>query len=434
VTRVPSPRTFIILDDDPTGAQNEADVPLLLRWPADAIGREVARAPRALHLITNSRALSVQQAYDIVRDAAAAAVVAAPGSPVILRGDSTLRAHLLPEYQAVRDVCWPGIEPALLLVPALPSAGRVTVGGVHWLERDGSRCRLDETEFASDGDFAYDTARLSEWAEQRSGGHFGRADAHEILLEEVRGPGGAERIAAALRAAGTGHRPGVVVPDAETEADLAVIADGWRAACAGGAAVIVRCAPAFVGVLAGSTAKEYVPLPSGRSVLVLVGSHVPLTGRQLAELTGRHPSSAIEVDPVELARPEPNETVRDAAARARDLLVGGGLAVISTSRVFADEVGGPDAGMRVARGLAATLGALRDLDGVVVVSKGGITSTVNVHHGLGADSARVVGPVAPGVSLWSVPDGAAARPVIIFPGNVGAPGTLADLVDGLLGS
>lgn len=428
------PRTFIILDDDPTGAQNQVDVPLLLRWTGPAIVREVARQPRALHLITNSRALSGQQAYDIVRDAAATAAAASPGSHVILRGDSTLRAHLLPEYEAVRDVCWPGMEPALLLVPALPSAGRVTVGGVHWLERDGSRQRLDETEFARDGEFAYDTARLAEWAEQRSGGHFGRADAHEIPLDEVRGAEGAGRIAAALVAAGAARRPSVVVPDAETESDLHVIAEGWRAACAHGAPVIVRCAPAFVGVLAGSMAQEPVPLPSGLRVLVLVGSHVPVTGRQVAELTARHPSALIEVDPVDLAWPEPNATVADAAARARDMLLRDGLAVISTSRNFADEVAGFDAGMRVARGLAGTLAALADLDRVLVVSKGGITSTVNVHHGLGADSARVVGPVAPGVSLWSIPDGDGTRPVLIFPGNVGSTDALADLVDALVGS
>ena len=431
MTEVSSPETFVILDDDPTGAQNEADVPLLLRWPARVLAQEVARRPRALHLVTNSRAMNEDRAYEIVRDAAATATVAAPGSPVILRGDSTLRAHLLPEYRAVRDVCWPGAEPALLLVPALPSAGRMTVGGVHWLERDGSRISLEETEFARDGAFAYDSARLSEWADQRSGGYFRRADAHEIRLDEVRGPGGAEAIAEGL-CSGVG-RPAVVVPDAESESDLGVIADAWRMARARGAAVIVRCAPAFVGVLAGSTAREPVPLPAGRRVLVIVGSHVPVTGAQVAELAARHPAAVIEMDPVELARPEPNAAAGAAATRARGMLERGGLAVISTSRTFAHEVGGPSAGMRVARGLAGTLAALADLEDVVIVSKGGITSTVNVHHGLGADSARVVGPVAPGVSYWSVPHRGSTRPVLIFPGNVGGPAALADLVDGLLG-
>src|SRR5579871_5521237 len=44
-----------VIDDDPTGAQSEAGVPLLLEWPAAALrGREGAGA---VHLLTNSRAL-----------------------------------------------------------------------------------------------------------------------------------------------------------------------------------------------------------------------------------------------------------------------------------------------------------------------------------------------------------------------------------------
>src|SRR5206468_11139000 len=102
------------------------------------------------------------------------------------RGDSTLQAHLLEEYLAVRDVAFPGRTPPLLLVPALPYAGRITVGGVHLLERDGRRIPLHETEFAADPSFAYDDARLLQWAEDRSGGLFARAAGREIHLDELR--------------------------------------------------------------------------------------------------------------------------------------------------------------------------------------------------------------------------------------------------------
>ena len=44
-------------------------------------------------------------------------------------------------------------------------------------------------------------------------------------------------------------RPAVCVPDAETAEDLALIADGLRAADREGLHVAVRCAPAFVGDL-----------------------------------------------------------------------------------------------------------------------------------------------------------------------------------------
>ena len=49
-----------------------------------------------------------------------------------LRGDSTLRGHLLEEYRAVRDSTFAGSSStAPAAFPALPAAGRVTVGGTR---------------------------------------------------------------------------------------------------------------------------------------------------------------------------------------------------------------------------------------------------------------------------------------------------------------
>jgi len=88
--------------------------------------------------------------------------------------------------------------------------------------------------------------------------------------------------------------------------------------------------------------------------------------------------------------------------------------------------------MRIARRLAFTVDRLRDASDVLL-SKGGITSAVNVRCGLHADQAQVVGPVAAGVSLWrALEANGHRRPVIVFPGNVGDPDTLAELVDRLL--
>jgi len=161
-------RTLLaVIDDDPTGAQAEAGVPLLLEWGEEALrGREAAGA---VHLLTNSRALDDGEAYAIVRDAAAAAVAQMPERRIVLRGDSTLRGHLLAEHEAVCDAAFPGRSPVLVLVPALPAAGRVTAGGVHWLERDGRRVPLGETEYAADRVFGYRSSRLLDWAAERSG-------------------------------------------------------------------------------------------------------------------------------------------------------------------------------------------------------------------------------------------------------------------------
>ena len=65
--------------------------------------------------------------------------------------------------------------------------------------------------------------------------------------------------------------------------------------------------------------------------------------------------------------------------------------------------------MRVGRGLATVVDRLRDASDVLL-SKGGITSAVNVRDGLGAERAQIVGPVAPGVSLWLAHERRRRRP------------------------
>src|SRR3990172_7606045 len=128
-----------------------------------------------------------------------AAREAAPRARIVLRGDSTLRGHLLEEYLGVRGVVAPSAWPVLLLVPALPSAGRVTVGGVHLFERGGVRTPLHETEYARDGVFAYRSARLLDWAEERTGGLLRAGAGAELPLEALRS-GGPESVASALAA------------------------------------------------------------------------------------------------------------------------------------------------------------------------------------------------------------------------------------------
>ena len=137
----------------------------------------------------------------------------------MLRGDSTLRGHVLEEYLGVRDVVAPSGWPVLLLVPALPSAGRITVGGVHLFDRDGRRTPLHETEYARDGVFAYASARLLEWADERSGGLFRAGAGRELHLDVLRSRGPAAVTEALLALAATGD-PVVFAPDAETVDDL----------------------------------------------------------------------------------------------------------------------------------------------------------------------------------------------------------------------
>ena len=119
---------LVVLDDDPTGVQTLAGIRVLLAWDPARVRAALAGRP-SVHLITNTRALPAERVRTFVAGAASAALEGVPDAAVVLRGDSTLRGHMLEEYLGVRDVVAPSGWPVLLLVPALPSAGRVTVGG-----------------------------------------------------------------------------------------------------------------------------------------------------------------------------------------------------------------------------------------------------------------------------------------------------------------
>jgi uncharacterized protein YgbK (DUF1537 family) len=423
---------LVVLDDDPTGTQAVAGVPVVLAWDPAVIRAAAATSSTAIHLLTNSRAYPPEQAYELVRAASAATVEALAGPRFVLRGDSTLRAHLHEEYLALCDEAYPGRTPPLLLVPALPAAGRITVGGVHYLVRDGRRVPLHETEYARDPGFAYRDARLLQWAEDRSAGFFERASGREVNLKRLRS-GGAAAIADALLELTHAGRPAVCVPDATSLDDLALIAEGLGLAEAAGAEIVVRSAPTFVGVASGALATECARPPApGAGVLVLCGSYVPSTTRQLENLIKAYPRSLVEVDVVALTSHGRKAEIDRAGGEAARLLALDGLAVVATQRERPLELGDFASGQRVATGLAEVVGRIEPQPGVVL-AKGGITSAVTARHGLAAQTGSVVGPLVDGVALWHLHLRRGEKiPFVVFPGNVGDAGTLLEVVELIL--
>jgi uncharacterized protein YgbK (DUF1537 family) len=224
-------------------------------------------------------------------------------------------------------------------------------------------------------------------------------------------------------------RPAAVIPDAETEDDLRRIADGLRLAEEAGIAVIARAAPAFAAVLSGAAARDVAAPPEpGRGVLVLCGSFVPTTTAQLERLEHAHPGTAVRARVAALAGDDPSSEVDPVVERAVDLLGRRGLAVVATERERDPALTDTASQRRVAAGLAEVA---RRVGASVVIAKGGITSAVTARDGLGARSARVLGPIVPGVVRWRLPDG---TDYLVVPGNVGGPDLLVDVLAAILQS
>jgi uncharacterized protein YgbK (DUF1537 family) len=174
--------------------------------------------------------------------------------------------------------------------------------------------------------------------------------------------------------------------------------------------------------------------------LVLVGSHVEMTTRQLGEALKLDGVLAVELSvPLLLDDGEREGELRRVAAE-----VNAGLAesevVVYTSR---EVVGGGSGrtGFEVGRVVSdALVEVMRRVDEgsplAFVVAKGGITSSDVGTRGLGVRRAEVAGQMLPGiVSVWVLPEESAfpGLPYVIFAGNVGGPDSLARVIQILRG-
>ena len=455
--RTPAPpRTVVVLDDDPTGTQTVADLPIITRWALGDVRWALDQGGPGFAVLTNTRSLDRAEARSRTREVLRAVLTAAGDRAadlvVVSRGDSTLRGHHVDEVEViVAELAATAPVDAVVMVPAFPSAGRTTVGGVHLVREGGEVVPAASSSFAADPTFGYGSSHLAAWLEERSVGRIRASDVVALGLDLVRGP--ARSLADALLAV---HDARHVVVDAETDDDLARVVVAGRLAEQAGHRLLWRIGPGLLRPLLGQEARPALDSaalahhvaasdPGTPHGLVVVGSHVPLTTRQVEHLqreAGDEVDTLVVDVPALLAPatrdPEVDRVVAAAvtALRARDVMV-------TTSRVRVDGRDGDDS-LRIARQVSR---ALVDLTRRVntearpsfVVGKGGITSSDLATEALGLRRAVVLGTLLPGaVSVWRAaadassphPDRPEARaesstppasptPYAVFPGNVG---------------
>jgi uncharacterized protein YgbK (DUF1537 family) len=426
-------RRVVVLDDDPTGTQTVRDLPVLTRWTEDDIGWALRQDAPGFFVVTNTRSLGPAQAAAWVREVVSACQAVAERERVRLafasRGDSTLRGHYPLETDAIAELV---PVDAVLLCPAYVDAGRVTIGGVHYVRTSGDLLPVAESEFARDPVFGYRSSRLADWVEEKTRGRIRAGDVLELTLDALRGADAhtdAETDTDALRDRLAEARDGrVVAVDAVDDDGLRAVVLGVLAAEAAGSRFVYRVGPSFVRARVGQEAPP--PLddallaalvrPGGHG-LVVVGSHVGQTNRQLARLAERRRFVGVELDArkvvIDTASAddvEATDHIRALAASAIAAL-GDSLVVLSTSRTpvtGADETTSLDIARRVSVALTQVVGEIvAARRPSFVVAKGGITSADLATKALGIDRAWVRGSLLPGiVSLWQAASGPPPRP------------------------
>ncbi len=406
-------RRVVVIDDDPTGGQAAAGVDVLLGTDPAPTREWFEGDSRALYVVANTRSMTVEKATaslheyrDFLR---LMARQQGDDLAVVLRGDSTLRGHILPEADVfgARDQC-------LLFVPAFPEGGRVTINGIHYLTTgDHERLPVDTTEFARDPVFAFPDSFLPHF--------FHRLDPARpvvlIGLEDLRSQGPAA-VFAALRSAPVSA---IVVPDAETVEDIVTITQGLLLAEASGVKVTVRSAATLAALRAGVYAWSCVdrPDPSAGRTLVVCGSHTEASTRQLVGLRETVGDATVELSTAAVMSSSAQVEVDRCAREVIRLFGTAPTVILQTERTRAAGHSTLAHGSRVMDSLTAVVRSVRDhVDRAVV--KGGISSAEIARSGFGALRGRIVGRLEPGISLWDLDCGRAeALPYVVVPGNVG---------------
>jgi len=438
-----------VLDDDPTGSQAMHDVQVVLALSQRACEAALGGPSGACFVLTNSRSMESGAAAGVTARAARLLIAAASRRgeriQLVSRSDSTLRGHVMPEIAALQsvrsEVAGAGFD-AVLLIPAFLEAGRLTAADIHWARTSAGLVPAGATEFARDPAFAYTSSDLKDFLAEKSGGQIAPAEVASISIADIR-TGGPDRVRELLAGLRNGRW---AVVNATEYSDLETVACGALLAERAGQRFAFRTGPSFVRALTGTEPAE--PLrgerlwPDGRRAghgLIVVGSHVGQTSRQLAVLRER-----ADVTGIELSVPVIVGGGQDAAAMAAQRVTGAlrrSHVVLYTSRAVAAAASAADS-LKIARTVSAavarTVRLARPARPAWILAKGGITAHDVAVHGLGIRRAEVAGQLLPGlISVFRPVDAspeAIGMPYVVFAGNVGDDQTLAQVAGILDGS
>jgi uncharacterized protein YgbK (DUF1537 family) len=430
--------TLIVMDDDPTGCQTVHDIPILTSWPVEALRAEFGRSP-VFFILTNSRSLPERGAVELNREVARNIVKAASSTGrrfmVISRSDSTLRGHFRAEIETLTAE-FGGENAVKLCIPAFFEGGRFTINDVHYVKEGDVLVPAAETPYAKDPSFGFAASNLKDYIREKMGAAAAREDVCSITLEDIRrgGPG-----AVAEKLAGCSNGSFCVVNACE-RTDMDVVALAVYGAMERGKRFLFRTAAAIIPALIGLAPRALLaegdfPPPQEGCGLIVVGSFVPMSSRQLAHLLKHAAVHGVELDVRRLLSGDGKNEIGRAMGEANRSVGARRDTVIYTSR---DLVTGATAeeSIRIQADVAAALIAIvRGIKAAprFVLAKGGITSHDVAAKALGVQRAIVMGQIIPGVPVWRLGEGSRfpGMSYIVFPGNVGGETAMTDVVRAL---
>lgn len=428
---------LVVLDDDPTGTQTVHDVPVLTTWDAASLAHEFESDGPCFYILTNSRSLIADDAKSLNQEIATNLRAGSGDKPftVVSRSDSTLRGH----FPLETDILSAELGPfdATLIIPYFEAGGRYTINDVHYVAEADTLTPAAGTPFANDAVFGYRSSNLREWVQEKTHSRVLAADVASVSLDTIR-TRGPEGVCAQLMSLPAGS---FCIVNSAALSDMDVFALGLLQAEQNGNRYLLRSAAQIVAARLGLaarpllTAEEMKTTGAGRG-LIVVGSYVPKTTEQLSYLLANTTIDRIEISvPALIAEATRSKCIERALAGVHAALQADRDVVLHTSR---DLVTGDDAARSLQIGSTVSAALVEIVQQLAVrpryiIAKGGITSSDLATRGLGVKRAIVAGQLLPGIPVWRL--GAEAKfpdlSYVVFPGNVGGPGALAEAISKL---
>ncbi len=429
-----------VLDDDPTGTQTVHGVPVLTDWSVETLQAELGNELPAFYILTNSRSFTPDVARSINTEIGHNLVAASRQSNtryvVVSRSDSTLRGHFPGEVEALSEALSKSFD-GWIIAPFFPEGGRYTINDIHYVEENGRMIPAAETEFARDMAFGYTSSNLQDWVAEKTGGHISSEKISSISISDLR-EGGPERVVSVLMNL---QERSICVVNAAAYRDMEVFVVGLLDAESYGKRFLYRTAASFVQVRAGLAPRPLLTatdldLPDSGGGLIIVGSHVPRTTKQVDALLTHLEISQTEISVNALLddtrKADEIKRIAELADRAmeqgKEMVVYTGRQLVTGKTVESSL----SIGQKISAGLIAILSSMTSRPRYIL-AKGGITSSDVATQGLKVRRAMVSGQILPGVPVWKLDEESRWPGIayIVFPGNVGDSNAMVEVVEKL---
>ena len=442
-------KTFVVLDDDPTGVQTVHDVPVYTNWEKETLRQAFAEKNNLFFILTNSRGFTEEQTTKAHKEIADVVDEAAKEAGVeyvfVSRSDSTLRGHYPVETESLKENYEYHTGTTIdgeILCPFFKEGGRFTIDNIHYVKYGDELVSANETEFAKDQTFGYSSLTMPEYVAEKTDGKYHAEDVTCISLKDIRSMD-IFKIEEALMQVKDFNK---IIVNAVDYIDLKIFSIALYRAMNKGKLFMFRTAASLVKVMGGVTDQpllergQMIVKETQNGGVIVVGSHTEKTTKQVEELKKLTDIEFIELDATLVADEEAFEKEVQRCLRLEEDCIKAGKTVCcyTTRSLIKADTGNKEDELRLSVKISDAVQSLVGRLEVIpafVIAKGGITSSDVGTKALRVIKANVLGQIEPGIPVWQTGEESKfpMTPYIIFPGNVGEVTTLREAVEKLTG-